>query len=79
MATTVPMAPLMRPASTHRLVVSMILALCAREETGSRPAASSGEALLALGPVCTALMVAMGWPRAWSLATLCSTTASTVG
>ena len=56
----------------------MTRAPCARQMTGSSPEASSDEALAALGPVWTALMVAMGWPQAWRRATLCSTTASVV-
>ena len=75
----VPIAPLTRPTSTHRLLVSMTRADLARHTTASKPLASSDEALAALVPVCTALMVAIGCPDDWSLATLCSTTASTVG
>ena len=75
----VPIAPLTKPTSTQRLLVSMTRADLARHTTASKPLASSGEALAAFAPVCTALIVAIGCPLAWSLATLCSTTASTVG
>ena len=37
----------------------------------SKPLASSDEALAALAAVWTALVVAIGCPEAWSLATLC--------
>ena len=75
----VPIAPLTRPTSTQRLLVSMTRADFARHTTASKPLASSDEALAALAPVCTALMVAIGWLESLSLETLCSTTASTVG
>ena len=75
----VPMAPLTKPTSTHRLLVSITQAECARNMTGSSPAASSAGALDAFAPVWTAWMVAIGSPLARSLETLCSTTASTVG
>ena len=79
MAWTVPIAPFTRPASVHRLDVSITLAPRARQMTGSSPEASSEDALLALGPVWTALMVAIGSPALRSLATLYSATACTVG
>ena len=66
MATTVPMAPLTRPLSTQRLAVSITRASHARQMMGSKPPASSEEALTALGPLWTALMVAIGWPLARS-------------
>ena len=72
----VPIAPQPRPTSTQRLLVSMTRADLARHTSASKPLASSDEALAALAPVCTVLMVAIGW---LSLETLCSTTASTVG
>ena len=55
-----PIAPLTRPMSTQRLQVSMTRADLARNTTVSKPLASSDEALAALAPVCTALMVAIG-------------------
>ena len=60
MDSTVPMAPFTNPTSTHKLLMSITLAVLASIITGSKPPASSGEALDALGPVCTALMVATG-------------------
>ena len=47
----VPMAPLTSPMSTQRLEDSITRAPTARQMIGSRPEASSGEALEALGPV----------------------------
>ena len=75
----VPIAPLTRPTSTQRLLVSMTRADLAKHTTASKPLASSDEALAALAPVCTALMVAIDWLESLILVTLCSTTASTVG
>ena len=60
----VPMAPLTHPILTHRLEESMTRAPTARQMIGSSPEASSDEAFAAFGPVCTALIVAMGWPIA---------------
>ena len=56
MACMVPMAPLTRPASTHRFAVSITRAPLAMQMMGSSPPASSGEALVALAPVWMALM-----------------------
>ena len=58
MARMVPIAPLTRPTSTHSLLVTR--ADVAKQMTASNPPASSAGALAALGPVWTALMVAMG-------------------
>ena len=75
----VPMAPLTRPISVHRLDDSMTRALTAKHMIASSPEASSDEALDAFGPVWRALIVAIGCPQVCSFETLCSTTASTVG
>ena len=50
-AWTVPMAPLTRPTSTQRLLVSITRAELARQMTASSPPALSAGALAALGPV----------------------------
>ena len=50
----VPMAPLTKPTSTHRLLVSITWAECARHMTGSSRAALSAGALGAFAPVWTA-------------------------
>ena len=54
------MAPFTNPTSIHKLLVSITLAVLASMIIGSNPPALSGEALDALGPVCTALMVTIG-------------------
>ena len=65
------MAPFTNPTSTHKLLVSITLAVLASMMTGSNPSASSGETLDALGPVCTALMVAIGCPVTYGLIVVC--------
>ena len=50
-AITVAIAPLTSPNSVQKLEVSITRAPCAMQMTGSSPAASSGEALDAFGPV----------------------------
>ena len=60
MDTMVPTAPLTRPTSTHKFVISITRAPTAICTIGSRPPASSEDPLDAFCPLCNALMEAIG-------------------
>ena len=75
-STTVPVAPLQRPTSVHKFIVSVICAPLARKTTGSSPDISSALAFLAASVECLALFLATGWFRADNFSKLYFATSS---
>ena len=75
-STTIPVAPLHRPTSVHRFIVSMACAPLARKTTGSSPEISSALVFLAHAVKCWALILAIGCCSAESFSKLYFATSS---